>query len=70
MTERFGKTHPWVTEDGIYDSRKVSCRYHIVNGRAIRVYSKVWVDMNDPKEEPHYMLPFGHYPDLPEKPKK
>lgn len=69
MTERFGKTHPWVP-DGIYDHHKYLVRYKIKEGRAQEVASLLWIQSDKAVELSEDMrVQWGTYPNLPDKPK-
>jgi hypothetical protein len=65
------KMFPWVTEDGMYDHRFFGVRYEIVNGNPKRVISSMWLEQGGPEGlEPHYLVEWGTYPDVPPKPPK
>ncbi len=61
------KQFGWVP-DGTYDHRTFLVRYVVVNGSPTRVISKSWVDEGGPNDvSSDLKLPWGVYPDIPEK---
>lgn len=66
------KSHPWVTEDGVYEHEEHSLRLFMWNGFAYYSASRMWVeDQVQNKRLPEWMRePWGTYPTLPAKPPK
>jgi hypothetical protein len=62
--------YKWVP-DGVYDSQSLLTRYEIKDGKPRTVITKMWIDAGGPQDvDPKFKLPWGTYPDMPEKPKK
>lgn len=65
-------SHPWVTEDGVYDDEYYLTRNFIWNGFCYYTASKMWVDDQEANKRLHEWMraPWGSYPSMPPKPPK
>lgn len=64
------KQFPWVP-DGVYDHSTFQVRYVVNQGYIMFNISKMWVDKGGPDDvDESLKLPWGTYPDIPEKPQK